>query len=432
MALSQRKQVKTWKEEVKLTQTHEARQHALSVAKNKSILEVAESLGMDLAQTGRSFFWSEHDSFIITPNKNTYYWNSRGEGGDTVKLVQLMKECSFKEAVSYLNQTHLAEFTPKTHRPKKFHYFAKEHESLERTYDYLINERQLSKQTVDYFVSKGLIAETTYKNKKEAYDESVIVFKHYGPPQSIKSVSFQGMVQNKGVHQSTNGYLKRTFGDGYYGMSIKVGHPPLGQELSFDRPLKILAFESPIDLMSYHELHREKLEDVILLSMNGLRKGTISTYLANHLSLDLTESQKVTYLDDLQKQAHGKTSAIQIGLAVDNDKAGKNFVDTFGISFVQVTPILPELVEGRTKSDWNDLLKKDKERIATITKNGTPTLAHLMDKNNDSQTVNVASSNSEIKIGNRFEQRVQEAQVQRQSRAISQPERLQVSSGKSL
>ncbi|EKK0957474.1 DNA primase, partial [Enterococcus faecalis] len=82
--------------------THAQRQKVLEEIEQKSIVGVAESLGITLVRQGQSYTWSEHDSFVLTPKKNAFYWNSRQVGGGSIKLVQVIKECTHAEALQYL------------------------------------------------------------------------------------------------------------------------------------------------------------------------------------------------------------------------------------------------------------------------------------------------------------------------------------------
>ncbi len=50
--------------------THAQRQKVLEEIERKSIVDVAESLGITLVRQGQSYTWSEHDSFVLTPKKN--------------------------------------------------------------------------------------------------------------------------------------------------------------------------------------------------------------------------------------------------------------------------------------------------------------------------------------------------------------------------
>lgn len=350
-----------------MSSTHKERLEALNTAQEKDILNVADSLGMNLIKQGRSYIWSEHDSFVITPYKNLFYWNSRQVGGGSIQLVQLIKECSYKEAVAYLNETELKSFIETVTPKKEFNYYVKEAQDLTDTYNYLVNERQLSKETVDFFISQNIVAQGTYRDKENNHEETAIVFKHKDLAGNIKGMSFQGVKPYPAIHTG-RGMLKRTYGDGFYGFHVAIGTPSLSSELSKDNPLKIIAFESPIDLMSYYELHSSKIDNAVLISMNGLRKGTLSTYLANYLGSNIAEDKKNLLLDDMEKISAGKTDVIEVVLSVDNDEAGKKFVTNFNTSFINVGSELPALELGQTKTDWNDILKKNKERVPSMDK----------------------------------------------------------------
>ncbi|MET3564125.1 hypothetical protein ABID30_003222 [Enterococcus rotai] len=352
-----------------MARTHEERQKAYEEAISKNIVDVAHSLGMGLESEGVNYTWDQHDSFVITTNKNYFYWNSMQKGGGPIQLVQLIKECSPKQAVDYLNSMDVKTFEETSVEEKKpFKYFMKEHTKISATMDYLVEERKLSKDTVDFFISKGILAQSTWKDKESGKTEPVIVFKHKDLDGNIKGISLQGIWENKELHGS-RGRLKKTFGDGFYGMNVRIGNPPSVKEATSEKPIKIIAFESPIDLMSFYELNKDSIGDAILLSMNGLRKGTISTYVVNELGLKVDEHKKSKMLD-VMNDLYEPIDKIQIVLAVDNDelnpklgfKPGQNFVDTFNVNFIPVKSGIPELLPGKKKSDWNDHVKDQKNK----------------------------------------------------------------------
>lgn len=341
-----------------MARTHEQRLKAIEEANKKNIVEVAQSLGMGLINQGQSYTWNEHDSFVITPRKNAFYWNSESIGGGVIQLVKLIKKCENKEAIDYLNNMEVGTFEEIQETKKTpFHYYMKEHTNKTVSMNYLTNERKLSEETVQFFISKGLLAQTTYKDKKTGKTEPAIVFKHKDLAGKIKGIALQGVWENKEIH-GERGKLKKTYGDGFYGMSVRVGNSDKAT-LTSENPLRIIAFEAPIDLMSYYDLFKDTIGDAVLLSMNGLRKGTIAKFIANEIGSTVDEEEKPKLLDKLQRMG-ANVDEIEVTLAVDNDKAGKLFVDKFGISCLPVHSELPPLLEGRDKSDWNDLLKESK------------------------------------------------------------------------
>lgn len=351
-----------------MTRTHNEREEAWQKANSKNILDVAASLGMGLERSGGSYTWSEHDSFVLTPKRNSFYWNSRMTGGGPIQMVQAVKECSVAQAVDYLQELDVKAFDASKEPPKTpFHYYMKEATDLSLTEDYLMNERQLSEETIHYFVSEGLLAQSTYKDKKTGEIEPVIVFKHKDPSGKIQGVALQGIVENYNKHD--RGRLKRTFGDGYIGLSVNVGNPPSFRQATEENPLKIIAFEAPIDLMSYYELHKDTLGDAVLLTMNGLKKEAVSTYLANEIAPELPRDIKAHYLEELGKHFQS-SKKVQIVLAVDNDpidekkghRPAQHFIEQFPSSVFSVQEAVPEAPEGQEKWDWNEQLKWEKTK----------------------------------------------------------------------
>lgn len=341
-----------------MAKNHKERVKALEEAEKKDIVDVAQSLGMGLIKQGNNYLWDEHDSFVFNTRKNLFYWNSRQKGGGAIQLVQIVKECSRPEAIEYLNNMELGTFEAIQETKKApFHYYMKEHKKIQVSMDYLMNDRKLSKETIQFFISHGVLAQSTFKDKESGHTEPVIVFKHKDLEENVKGISLQGIWENHELH-GKRGRLKKTYGNGFYGMSVPVGNFNENTPTS-ETPLRIIAFESPIDLMSYYELYKDTIGDALLVSMNGLRKGTLSTYIANQMGVLIKEEEKPDYLDKLQNLG-AKTDKIHISLAVDNDEAGKLFVDGFGIDFLPVQQELPMLLEGKEKSDWNDLLKESK------------------------------------------------------------------------
>ncbi|EGO9937554.1 DUF3991 domain-containing protein, partial [Enterococcus faecium] len=350
-------------QQYKKARNHEERKKLYKIAANKNIVDVAESLGMVLGGRKSGLYWEEHDSFRFDQRQNYFYWNSQRIGGGPIQLVRLIKKCTTSQAVDYLQNLNESVFdVSKIPSKKPFKYFMKESTDLSLAKEYLANERKLSLETVDFFISEGLIAQSTYKDKETGKEEPVIVFKHKDNNGKIKGVALQGIFEDFELHE--RGRLKKTFGDGFTGMSIKVGNPPLMKNATDEKPLKIIAFEAPIDLMSYYELHKESIGDAVLVSMNGLRKGTISKLLANSIAPDITEEMKENYLDVLNKH-YKPTNKVQITLAVDNDaynektgvKAGQDFVDHFNVKVFPVTTHIPALAPNQIKNDWNEQLK---------------------------------------------------------------------------
>ena len=332
--------------------------------KKLSILDVAEALGMELKQQGSDrYAWTEHESLVISPRRNRFSWFSRDlRGGDALELVQTIREeqtgtrPSFKAAKHFLEAGHFPESeTDSTPIPKiafEYRLSQNEHVNTSWTRQYLRRERKLSPGTIDFFFQQGSIAEISHK--MDDYSEPAIVFKFKNSQGKVMGASLQGIVENREKYPD-RGYLKRILknSDGLTGFYADVG-----------RPKRLIFAESPIDVMSYYQLHPQ-LQDVRLVAMDGLKEGLMSFRFAELVS----DLQGKTYEPGERTarvlESTAKTSTFFqsnedfITLAVDNDSAGWNFISKLqekGIPFkLDIPPIAQEGVE---KADWNSFLKE--------------------------------------------------------------------------
>lgn len=332
-------------------------------AKRLSIISVAEQLGIELKRTGSySYTWTEHDSFVIDARKNEFHWNSRTEFGDVIQLVQSIKGVSYKEAMHFLETGEFKQVNSEDQMAPKepFHYNLERYEnqdfSASRTF--LKAQRGLSDDTINFFISQGSMAEAT--RKKGDYFEPVIVFKYKDNTGFLAGASLQGIVENR-VHYPERGRLKQIMrnSDGQLGFSIDIGTPK-----------RLVFAEAPIDLMSYYELHKDTLQDVRLIAMDGIKDGIISRRFMelyaemNGRSYQVdqnagkaleTVARTTNYFKDGQNQD-------MITLAVDNDGAGQNFITRLQEKGIPVQIAIPPIVQlNQEKEDWNDFLKRGNE-----------------------------------------------------------------------
>nr|AGO89430.1 putative primase [Streptococcus agalactiae 2584] len=342
-----------------LSQRFEARKQKLV---SMDIVAVAESLGMKLKPgSSGTYYWEEHDSFHIYPNTNTFRWWSRSIGSNTIDLVQVVREeltgqkPSFKEAAAFLETGQFENVTVQPPVKEPFEYYLEryEHSDFNIGRQYLKEERGLSDETIDTFLASGNLATAT--RKKGDYFEPVIVFKSRDNDGKMIGASLQGIVENR-VQHPERGRLKQIMknSDGTAGFSLDIGNPK-----------RLVFAEAPIDLMSYYELHKDELQDVKLVAMDGLKKSVISRYVADMLtdgkySQTMSNEQIRGALDALNKT----TNLLQehpdmITLAVDNDDAGQNFVKGLQEEGIPVVPDLPPRQATQKKMDWNDYLKQE-------------------------------------------------------------------------
>lgn len=330
-------------------------------AKSLAILDVARSLGMEMKRKShREYYWAEHDSFKIDTLKNTWHWYSRtGKYGDPINLVQEIKNVSYKEAMHYLDTGEFSEVDIKAleakSEPFKYTLEKYEHLDFELAKSYLKDERGLSDETIDFFLSQGSMAEAT--RKKGDYLEPVIVFKYKDHTGFLAGASLQGIIENR-VQHPERGRLKQIMknSDGLLGFSVDVGTPK-----------RLVFAESPIDLMSYYELHKDTLQNVRLVAMDGVKEGIISRRFmelyaemnGKEYKADKTSSkalEAVVRTTDFFKEDNHQN---MITLAVDNDPAGHNFITHFLKKEIPVQiDIPPILYRNQDKADWNDYLSR--------------------------------------------------------------------------
>ena len=350
----------------KISMTYKKRQELIQEAVQKDIVNVAEMLGMDLIRNGNNYIWREHDSFVLDVRKNIFYWNSQGFGGNTIKLVELIKECSFKEAISFLTDQEIKIRKQEKVIMKPFQYTLKDSSSIDEIKKYLKDERKISDETIEFFYEKGILSQANYFNLETQKIEPVIVFKNKTLNEELKGIAIQGIIKNDESHRP---YVKKTMGDGFCVTKVIVGNPPLDKSIrSKDNPLKLIAFEAPIDMMSYYELYKDKLGDCVLLAMNGLKKGSIATLFSEIVFPNAPEEVKKDSLTYVEKYCE-KSENIKIILAVDNDKAGEKFVNDFDVSVIPVVSHLPSKNENTEKMDWNEYLKQKKRIIKDYKEN---------------------------------------------------------------
>ena len=330
----------------------------IKAVKQKAILDVAESLGYSFRRlSGHIYEHPDHDSFRIFADTNTFKWFSRDIQGDVINFVQLVTGVTFKEAVSYLETGDFeqAKLEKETYQP--FQYYLHE-DPFQQARTYLTQVRGLSDDVINAFGRKGILAQACYQTK--TFQESVLVFKSYNHHGQLEGASLQGLIKNEQRHD--RGYLKKI---------MKGSHGHVGISFDVGKPNRLIFCESVIDMMSYYQLHQKQLSDVRLVSMEGLKLAVIAY---QTLRLATEEQGKLAFLDTVKpSRLSHYLPAIQetttffqsysniITLAVDNDEAGREFCQKLSDKGLQISQDLPPLQELETKSDWNDIVKQQKE-----------------------------------------------------------------------
>jgi len=338
-------------------------------AKSLDILEVARSLGMEMKRKShREYYWAEHDSFKIDTVKNTWRWYSQADKyGDTIQLVQEMRKVSYKDAMVFLETGSFPEAKPVEEERKPFNYTLAPYEQpfVEARF-YLKEIRGLSDDTIDFFLQKGVLAQAKRKDK-DGVIEDVLVFKYLDRNQQLVGASLQGLVPDQERHPG-KGYLKQIM---YQSESIS------GLNVSIGSPKRLIVTEAPIDLMSYYELYKGELNDVRLVAMEGLKEGVLAHYVLEMLQergdipmdeRDYTKSSELARTSKFLSVAAETSTLFQdhkydelITLAVDRDKAGTDFITKLREKKIPVVDARPPKREGQEKTDWNEILKQEKQ-----------------------------------------------------------------------
>lgn len=371
-------------------------------AKNMNILDVANSLGMNMLKSSRNeYYWDEHDSFKINTSKNMFRWYSKDIGGDVIQMVQTLRGVSFREAINYLDTGHFEEAKVQEVTREPFKYLLEKYETdFDNGRRYLKEVRGLSENTIDFFLKEKVLALVNRKYK-DGYSEQVLVFKYFDDNKSIIGGTLQGIVPNKDRYEG-KGYLKQIIynSDGTAGVNVTVG----------EKANRLIFFEAPIDMMSYYELNKHNLNNVKLISMDGLKESTVARYLTEHIITDearrktLDFSNAVDYMNFIIKDTdyfdHNKNTDV-ITLAVDNDSAGRNFIEKLEKIGLKFQTELPPQLKNKEKTDWNEVLivqkklEKRKGEINMEQNTGNKTREEFLEKLVDSKKLTQWTKNQQ-------------------------------------
>lgn len=309
-------------------------EQAVEDAKNVSIKEWMESSGYVLNKEGHHYYsLAEHDSFKIHAKENKWYWNSRGRGG--VGAITLLRDeelfnRSFRDAVIELNtesaQRLQGDFSKNAlnQEPREPYQFPSDTmvSNTDKVKAYLVEERKINENLVNTLISKGLIRQDQRNNVVYpwAKDGEIVGHNLEGTHQ------YPGKKRFKQVNE---------LGDNAEGFSFQTGQGEVKNHFYF---------ESEVDAMSY-------------VSLNGLTDH--SKYIA--MRGVNNEERLIKELVDHVKKYNRPPNIVY---AVDNDKAGKNFLERevinarrteFKDEKVNYFVSTPPNTEGI--KDWNDLLK---------------------------------------------------------------------------
>lgn len=262
------------------------------------------SLGVPLARAGGRHVHAVHDSLVFT--KNAYYWNSRGEHGNSVDYLTRHMGFDFKTAVAAL-----AGFSPVADAPPPKKPAAVPAPDFGRAIAYLHKTRGISYSLIQELIDAKLLFQDACTNNA--------VFVMFDENGEKVGAEFEGTLSGrrfKGVEAGSK-----------YGCGFTVGSP-VGAVAAF--PDFALFFESALDLVSFIEISRRQgksLERCLLVSMAGLKIAVVRRAL--------------------------KTYGGRAVLCVDADAAGDAFAGKVAADGI---PLMRRRPESPCK-DWNEVLR---------------------------------------------------------------------------
>ena len=253
------------------------RELAKLIDQNYPILDVVKEAGLHLERnSSNTYTTKEHDSLIIHPDRNRFYWNSRGEMNGSVRLYQLLMGKDFRETVETLSQRMgklPAVEQPKnvTQKKKDIHHYdgaveahrklwtqmqrtGCQNTSLRETFAYLTKTRQIDPEIVQTFIDRGLL----YQGKDQK-GHPVAVFVGRNEFGLINSACFRSTFSSSKFKGDFSGcdYERGWFFEPTKDLSLNPKATPATCKELFNTQKMLLVFESQIEMMSYMTILKE-------------------------------------------------------------------------------------------------------------------------------------------------------------------------------
>lgn len=278
-------------------------------ARQANLAQFLLEQGVDLKREGRRYKSKEHDSLIFT--NNSYYWNSRNEHGNSIDYLVKHLNFTFQEAVAALSGMKNSTLTDSQSVECFKITDVITSNQLQRTIAYLNKTRFIDTDIITSLIkNKVLLQEQTTNNA------IFVMLNENDEPVGAELQGTLSHVRFKGVAPGS-----------IYGYGFNIKDVP--------NPTKAFFFESAIDLLSFYQMYKHRLESYILVSMAGLKVNVIETTLGAYKTI------------------------VELFIATDNDQASTTFKQGLTMQFKDVLPRAPH-------KDWNEQLRDRKKKIGSV------------------------------------------------------------------
>jgi len=251
----------------------------LNRANGIDILAYAESIGLDLKRSGRSFKVENYGGLYIDISGKKWNWFSQHKGGGPIQFVMEMEGKTWVDAVYTLlgNEKSDLSITPRIQVEEEKGQFIlpEKNDTFKHIIAYLIQSRGIDKDIVYDLINK----EKLFENKQKS-----CVFVGYDDNQEPKYASVRSTNTTGKTYRGDIKNSDKTFPFCYEGNTNTL-----------------CVFEAPIDLMSYLTLlkyHQVNDFSHHMISFGGVADKALDYYLKQHPEIK------------------------SIMLCLDNDKAG--------------------------------------------------------------------------------------------------------------
>lgn len=272
-------------------------QEIIVQARQADLVEYLRAKGVALKRVGHEEYQHpDHDSLYISGNHFKWFSRNKGkDGNNAITLVMELYDLSFAEAVQELTGYAPTSYPTDNNKPSESVVDAR------RAIAYLNKTRGISYDIIRPLLRSGHI-------KQDARGNCVFAV-----------TDFDGNHVCDFLRGTTSKDFKQVKGEQHnFGFTVQNG-----------KPLTLIFFEAPIDLLSFIQLGEIPLDNTLLIAMGGCKANVFRNYF----------------------DTYSESSCM---LAVDNDTAGQEFVQSLydASTAKRVTGIL----SPSPFKDWNEKL----------------------------------------------------------------------------